>query len=87
MKTNIPNWGETWYNPNAMANILNFARMAEKYKIAYNLKQNNHSFAIVQKLLKNTQLCANLRILRSVQICIFEFTKCSIFRALLLSTP
>jgi hypothetical protein len=35
MKGELPGYGEVWYNGKGIANILSFAKVADKYNVAY----------------------------------------------------
>jgi hypothetical protein len=35
-KATVPNYGEVWYNPNAVTNIFSLSEMEKKHHITYN---------------------------------------------------
>jgi hypothetical protein len=43
----IKNYGEVWFNPNAIANILSLARVKERYSVRYDSDEGNQ-FMVVQ---------------------------------------
>jgi hypothetical protein len=43
----LKNYGEVWFNPNAIANILSLARVKEKYSVRYDSDEGNQ-FVVVQ---------------------------------------
>ena len=34
-KANFPGYGEVWYNPNSMTNVLSLGGLADKYQVCY----------------------------------------------------
>ncbi len=44
LKADLPNWGEVWFNPQAITNIFSYAEMRDRYKITYD--QEEDSFTV-----------------------------------------
>ena len=42
----LPNWGDVWYDENAMANVLSFALVAKKYRMTIDTKDKDPSFQV-----------------------------------------
>jgi hypothetical protein len=40
-KANLPQWGEVWFNEEAIPNIFSYAEMANRYRITYVSKEEN----------------------------------------------
>ena len=40
-KADLPQWGEVWYNENAITNIFSYAEMADKYRITYDSEKED----------------------------------------------
>ena len=45
-KADLPQWGEVWYNENAITNIFSYAEMADKYRITYDSERKMHLWFI-----------------------------------------
>ena len=40
-KADLPQWGEVWFNENAITNIFSYAEMADRYRITYDSKKDD----------------------------------------------
>ena len=40
MKGDVPDFGEVWYDPTSMANIIGFRAMAKKHRVTYNTEND-----------------------------------------------
>ena len=41
LKADLPQWGEVWFDDNAITNIFSCAKMADRYKITYDSEEED----------------------------------------------
>ena len=41
MKTDLPQWGEVWFNNKAITNIFSYAKIADRHRITYDSEKED----------------------------------------------
>jgi hypothetical protein len=56
-RATVPNYGEVWYDPNAITNIFSLSKMEKKYRITYDLsKEKSFIVHLPNKQIKFTKI-------------------------------
>ena len=64
-KADLPQWGEVWFNENAITNIFSYAEMADRYRITYDSnKADEFVVHLPEKDVRFTRMGTNLYIFK-----------------------